>query len=182
MTIVHLHTSNTHYALSHRGIAREIAAISGSKLKIPMEVVKATSKGKDVVKVQLDGKGGCTRYIAGTMKNLTVGPSPKWLADYLKSVGQKSINNLVDISNFMLLEIGHPTHVFDLNKLSKPTIEVKWAKKDENFHALDEVGEKEVEDSTLTIRRRFIKQQQTVSIEDFSKEILDEINDRRVPN
>ena len=131
-------TPDKAFALSHRGIAREIAAISGSKLKIPMEVVKATSKGKDVVKVQLDGKGGCTRYIAGTMKNLTVGPSPKWLADYLKSVGQKSINNLVDISNFMLLEIGHPTHVFDLNKLSKPTIEVKWAKKDENFHALDE--------------------------------------------
>ena len=131
-------TPDKAFALSHRGIAREIAAISGSKLKIPMEVVKATSKGKDVVKVQLDGKGGCTRYIAGTMKNLTVGPSPKWLADYLKSVGQKSINNLVDISNFMLLEIGHPTHVFDLNKLSKPTIEVKWAKKDEKFNALDE--------------------------------------------
>ena len=72
------------------------------------------------------------------MTNLTVGPSPKWLADYLKSVGQKSINNLVDISNFMLLEIGHPTHVFDLKKLSKPAIEVKWAKKDEKFHALDE--------------------------------------------
>ncbi|MDC3287682.1 phenylalanine--tRNA ligase subunit beta, partial [Candidatus Marinimicrobia bacterium] len=104
----------------------------------PMEVVKATSKGKDIVKVVLDKKGGCTRYIAGTMTNLTVGPSPKWLADYLKSVGQKSINNLVDISNFMLLEIGHPTHVFDLKKLSKPAIEVKWAKKDEKFHALDE--------------------------------------------
>ncbi len=67
-----------------------------------------------------------------------MGPSPKWLADYLKSVGQKSINNLVDISNFMLLEIGHPTHVFDLKKLSKPVIEVKWAKKGEKFDALDE--------------------------------------------
>jgi len=86
----------------------------------------------------LDKKGGCTRYIAGTMTNLTVGPSPKWLAEYLKSVGQKSINNLVDISNFMLLEIGHPTHVFDLKKLSKPSIEVKWAKKNEKFDALDE--------------------------------------------
>ena len=131
-------TPDKAFALSHRGIAREIAAMTESKIKTPMEVVKAKSKGKDIVKVVLDKKGGCTRYIAGTMTNLTVGPSPKWLADYLKSVGQKSINNLVDISNFMLLEIGHPTHVFDLKKLSKPAIEVKWAKKDEKFHALDE--------------------------------------------
>lgn len=131
-------TPDKAFALSHRGIAREIAAMSGSKLKSPIEALKATSKSNDVVKVILDKKGGCTRYIAGTMKNLTVGPSPKWLADYLKSVGQKSINNLVDISNFMLLEIGHPTHIFDLKKLSKPMIEVKWAKKGEKFDALDE--------------------------------------------
>ena len=131
-------TPDKAFALSHRGIAREIAAMSGSKLKNPIEVLKATSQSNDVVKVILDKKGGCTRYIAGTMKNLTVGPSPKWLADYLKSVGQKSINNLVDISNFMLLEIGHPTHIFDLKKLSKPMIEVKWAKKGEKFDALDE--------------------------------------------
>ena len=131
-------TPDKAFALSHRGIAREIAAMSGLKIKTPMEIVKATSKGKDIVKVVLDKKGGCTRYIAGTMTNLTVGPSPKWLAEYLRSVGQKSINNLVDISNFMLLEIGHPTHVFDLKKLSKPSIEIKWAKKDEKFDALDE--------------------------------------------
>ncbi|MDG1090025.1 MAG: phenylalanine--tRNA ligase subunit beta [Candidatus Marinimicrobia bacterium] len=131
-------TPDKAFALSHRGIAREIAAMFGLKIKTPMEIVKATSKGKDIVKVVLDKKGGCTRYIAGTMTNLTVGPSPKWLAEYLRSVGQKSINNLVDISNFMLLEIGHPTHVFDLKKLSKPSIEVKWAKKNEKFDALDE--------------------------------------------
>jgi len=131
-------TPDKAFALSHRGIAREVAAMSGAKLKTPMEALKIKSKTKDAVKVVLDKKGGCTRYIAGTMKNLTVGPSPKWLADYLKSAGQKSINNLVDISNFMLLEIGHPTHIFDLKKLSKPTIEVKWAKKGEKFDALDE--------------------------------------------
>ena len=131
-------TPDKAFALSHRGIAREVAAMLGAKLKTPIEVSKIASKGKDLIKVSLDKDGGCTRYIAGIMKNLTVGPSPKWLADYLKSAGQKSINNLVDISNFMLLEIGHPTHIFDLNKLSKPTIEVKWAKKGEKFDALDE--------------------------------------------
>ena len=131
-------TPDKAFALSHRGIAREVAAMSGAKLKTPMKALKIKSKTKDVIKVKLDKKGGCTRYIAGTMNNLTVGPSPKWLSDYLKSAGQKSINNLVDISNFMLLEIGHPTHVFDLKKLSKPVIEVKWAKKGEKFDALDE--------------------------------------------
>ena len=131
-------TPDKAFALSHRGIAREVATIVGSKLKTPINSVKLNPKSKDIVSVELDKKGGCTRYIAGTMKGLKVGPSPKWLAEYLKSVGQKSINNLVDISNFMLLEIGHPTHVFDLKKLAKPAIKVSWAKKGEKFDALDE--------------------------------------------
>ena len=131
-------TPDKAFALSHRGIAREVATIVCSKLKAPISTVKLNSKSKDVVSVDLDKKGGCTRYIAGVMKNVKVGPSPDWLADYLKSVGQKSINNLVDISNFMLLEIGHPTHIFDLNKLDKSAIKVSWAKKGEKFNALDE--------------------------------------------
>ena len=131
-------TPDKAFALSHRGIAREVATIVGSKLKTPINSIKLNPKTKDVISVELDKKGGCTRYIAGTMKGVKVGPSPKWLAEYLKSVGQKSINNLVDISNFMLLEIGHPTHVFDLKKLAKPAIKVSWAKKGEKFDALDE--------------------------------------------
>ena len=171
-------TPDKSFALSHRGIAREIAAMSGSKLKNPIEALKATSKSNDVVKVILDKKGGCTRYIAGTMKNLTVGPSPKWLADYLKSAGQKSINNLVDISNFMLLEIGHPTHIFDLNKLSKPMIEVKWAKKGEKFDALDEESYKLdtdhliITDSVNTIALAGIIGGKDSAVSDTTTEIL----------
>ena len=131
-------TPDKAFALSHRGIAREVATIVESKLKTPISMAKINPKSKEVISVELDKKGGCTRYIAGVMKGVKVGPSPKWLADYLKSVGQKSINNLVDISNFMLLEIGHPTHIFDLQKLDKPAIKVSWAKKNENFNALDE--------------------------------------------
>ena len=131
-------TPDKAFALSHRGIAREIATIVDTKLKTPLSTAELNSKTKDVISVDLDKKGGCTRYIAGIMKGVKVGPSPDWLSDYLKSVGQKSINNLVDISNFMLLEIGHPTHVFDLNKLDKPAIKVSWAKKGEKFKALDE--------------------------------------------
>ena len=171
-------TPDKAFALSHRGIAREVAAMLGAKLKTPIEVSKIASKGKDLIKVSLDKDGGCTRYIAGIMKNLTVGPSPKWLADYLKSAGQKSINNLVDISNFMLLEIGHPTHIFDLNKLSKPTIEVKWAKKGEKFDALDEESYKldtdhlVVTDSVNTIALAGIIGGKDSAVSDTTTEVL----------
>ena len=131
-------TPDKAFALSHRGIAREVAAMIGTTLKTPLSTSELHSKTKDSISIELDKKNGCTRYMAGVMKDVKVGPSPKWLADYLKSVGQKSINNLVDISNFMLLEIGHPTHIFDLKKLAKPAIKVSWAKKGEKFHALDD--------------------------------------------
>ena len=131
-------TPDKAFALSHRGIAREVAAMLGTTLKTPLSVTELSSNTKDNISIELDKKSGCTRYMAGVMKGVKVGPSPKWLADYLKSVGQKSINNLVDISNFMLLEIGHPTHIFDLKKLSTPAIKVAWAKKGEKFHALDD--------------------------------------------
>ena len=131
-------TPDKAFALSHRGIARELAAMIGTTLKTPLSTSELHSNTKDSISIELDKKNGCTRYMAGVMKGVKVGPSPKWLADYLKSVGQKSINNLVDISNFMLLEIGHPTHIFDLKKLAKPAIKVSWAKKGEKFHALDD--------------------------------------------
>ena len=131
-------TPDKAFALSHRGIAREVAAMLQTKLKTPLPTTNLSSNTKDSISIELDKKSGCTRYMAGVMKDVKVGPSPKWLADYLKSVGQKSINNLVDISNFMLLEIGHPTHIFDLKKLSKPAIKVAWGKKGEKFHALDD--------------------------------------------
>ena len=131
-------TPDKAFALSHRGIAREVAAMLEIPLKTPLPTIDLNSNTKDSITIELDKKSGCTRYMAGVMKNVKVGPSPKWLADYLKSVGQKSINNLVDISNFMLLEIGHPTHIFDLKKFSTPAIKVAWAKKGEKFHALDD--------------------------------------------
>ena len=131
-------TPDKAFALSHRGIAREVAAMTGTVLKTPLPMKELNSNTKDSISIELDKKKGCTRYIAGVVKGVKVGPSPKWLADYLKSVGQKSINNLVDISNFMLLEVGHPTHIFDLKKLAKPEIKVSWAKKGEKFHALDD--------------------------------------------
>ena len=90
-------TPDKAFALSHRGIAREIAAKLNKKLKNPLNSKRVIPDSSKKVKVVLDKKGGCPRYIAGVVKGVKVGPSPQWLLDYLKSVGQKSINNLVDI-------------------------------------------------------------------------------------
>ena len=90
-------TPDKAFALSHRGIARELAAKLNKKLKSPLNAKRVIPDSKDRVKVILDKKGGCTRYVAGIVNNVKVGPSPQWLSDYLKSAGQKSINNLVDI-------------------------------------------------------------------------------------
>ena len=132
-------TPDKGFALSHRGIAREIAAMTNQSLKIPFSLQKPKQNASlEKISIDLDSKGGCTRYIGAVMKDVQVGPSPDWLKNYLKSVGQKSINNLVDISNFILLEIGQPTHIFDFSKFKKRTVAVQWAKEKEKYHALDE--------------------------------------------
>lgn len=132
-------TPDKGFALSHRGIAREIAAMTNQRLKIPFSLKKPKQNtALEKIAIDLDAKGGCTRYIGAVMKDVKVGPSPDWLKNYLKSVGQKSINNLVDISNFILLEIGQPTHIFDFSTFKKRTVAVQWAKDREKYHALDE--------------------------------------------
>lgn len=132
-------TPDKGFALSHRGIAREIAAMTNQRLKTPFSLKKPKQNtALEKIAIDLDTKGGCTRYIGAVMKDVKVGPSPDWLKNYLKSVGQKSINNLVDISNFILLEIGQPTHIFDFSTFKKRTVAVQWAKDREKYHALDE--------------------------------------------
>ena len=132
-------TPDKGFALSHRGIAREIAAMTNQRLKTPFSLKKPKQNtALEKIAIDLDTKGGCTRYIGAVMKDVKVGPSPDWLKNYLKSVGQKSINNLVDVSNFILLEIGQPTHIFDFSTFKNRTVAVQWAKDREKYHALDE--------------------------------------------
>ena len=74
----------------------------------------------------------------GNHKKCHVEKSPEWLIDYMKSIGQKSINNIVDISNFVLFELGHPTHIFDYDKLKEKNIRIRKANSGEKIIALDE--------------------------------------------
>ena len=110
-------------ALSHLGIAREIAIKTGRRLQKLEILSNLNPKTKsETVQVHIDDPDGCPRYIAGVVKNVKVGPSPEWMGDALKCAGMRPINNLVDISNYVLLEMGHPTHIFDFEKFPEKTV------------------------------------------------------------
>lgn len=131
-------TPNRPDALSHYGIAREIALKTNRKLIFP-EVKEINPVGtKEQITVNISDPDGCPRYIAGVVDNIKIGPSPTWMKELLESAGQRSINNVVDISNFVLLEMGHPTHIFDIAQIPTNTIGVRRATKGEKFVTLDE--------------------------------------------
>jgi phenylalanyl-tRNA synthetase beta chain len=138
-------TSNRGDCLCHVGLAREVAAASGGKrtLKAPTPPTPPAASGSAVP--QLDGftltngvsNGGCPRFTLRLLKGVKVGPSPAWLKERLESIGQRSINNVVDVTNFVLHELGQPSHVFDAGTLSGKAINVRPAAKGEKLALLD---------------------------------------------
>jgi phenylalanyl-tRNA synthetase beta chain len=126
-------TPNRGDLLSHFGLAREIAALTGKKLKSTARESKIPVKKTGVA---ITSTRECPFFSARKIDNVTVGPSPQWLRAKIESVGIRSINNIVDISNFVMLELGQPTHAFDANKL-KSGINVRLARDGEKFLALD---------------------------------------------
>jgi len=126
-------TPNRGDLLSHFGLAREIAALSGNKLKkTPAEANIETNKSG----VTIAATQECPFFSLRKIDNVKVAPSPQWLRAKLESVGVRSINNIVDISNFVMLELGQPTHAFDADKLTGG-INVRLAHGGEKFLALD---------------------------------------------
>src|SRR5882672_1502878 len=108
-------TPNRGDLLSHFGLAREIAALTGKKLRAetrPFKAVKFANAG-----IKISAPRECPFFSARKIDNVKVGPSPQWLRAKIESVGIRSINNIVDISNFVMLELGQPTHAFDADKL-----------------------------------------------------------------
>ncbi len=130
------------YALSHRGIASEISAILNIPLRNdPLKAAPPPFVQGAGLSVSLDGQKGCDRYIGALIKGVTVGPSPAWLVDLLASVGQRSINNIVDATNFILLGLGQPLHAFDADKLTLAAgaigIGVEESKEQQTIQTLD---------------------------------------------
>lgn len=133
-------TSNRGDCLCHVGLAREIAAATGRALVMPKSpAVKASAtKAASVTSVENQvSAGGCPRFTARVIRGVKIGPSPKWLAEVLEAVGLRPINNVVDVTNFINLELGHPCHVFDLNTLAGKRLVVRLAKQGEPVTALD---------------------------------------------
>ena len=126
-------TPNRGDLLSHFGLAREIAALTDRKLKSAPAKSQADTKESGVT---ISATGECPFFSARRIDNVKVGPSPEWLRAKIESVGIRPINNIVDISNFVMLELGQPTHAFDANKL-RGGIDVRFARDGEKFLALD---------------------------------------------
>ena len=145
-------TPNRPDCLSHIGIARELSAYYGKELKYPETEIKSeiSEKTSDNVKVSIEDSNLSRRYVTRILKNVTVKESPKWLKERIEAVGLRSINNIVDVSNFILIEMNHPNHVFDLNKIDGNEIKVKSAGNEDKLVTLDE-QERELEDGDIVI-------------------------------
>ncbi|MCQ2457839.1 MAG: phenylalanine--tRNA ligase subunit beta [Clostridia bacterium] len=124
--------------LSVWGLARETAVACGTEFKKPeITVTEADGDVHDYVRVDVEANDLCPRYIARVVKNVRVGESPMWLRKYLYGAGMRSINNVVDITNFVMLETGHPMHAFDLDKVDGRHIIVRRAEAGEQITTLD---------------------------------------------
>jgi phenylalanyl-tRNA synthetase beta chain len=132
--------SNRGDCLSHIGLAREIAALTGRPLRLPTFTVSENGTPiASAFKVTVDSLEECPRFTAHLIRDVKIGPSPAWLVKALESVGQRSINNVVDVSNFVLLETGQPSHAFDLDRIGTGRIHVRLAKAGERLTTLDDV-------------------------------------------
>src|SRR5436190_2553609 len=126
-------TPNRSDLLSHFGLAREIAALTGAAAPSLAQVEPARARAGSI---EISATRECPFFSLRKIDDVNVGPSPQWLRTKIESVGIRSINNIVDISNFVMLELGQPTHAFDANKL-RGDINVRVARDGEKFLALD---------------------------------------------
>jgi len=123
----------SHDLLSHFGVAKEIASLLGLKIKENYlhDVNEVISKDNSLeIEIETDN---CRRYMGRIARGIKVGPSPEWMVRLLESIGQRSINNIVDATNYVMFDLGQPIHAFDLEQLSGPKIVVKNAKNDEKI-------------------------------------------------
>jgi phenylalanyl-tRNA synthetase beta chain len=133
-------TSNRPDCMGHLGVARELAAGLDRPMKrdfMPAFTGTASPPGRELVKVTIDDPDLCSRYIGGVIKKVRVGPSPSWLQRRLRACGVRPINNIVDITNYVLLEYAQPLHAFDFAKLAASEIQVRRARQHEKLLCLD---------------------------------------------
>ncbi len=143
-------TPNRGDALSVLGVARDLAAITGAPLTLPR--IEFQEQGEPIdaqAAVDIEHPEGCPRYVARLVKGVTIAPSPLWMADRVSAAGMRPISNIVDITNYVLMELGQPLHAFDFHRLAGRRIVVRLAKDGERFTTLD--GAERVLDSGMLL-------------------------------
>ena len=144
-------TSNRPDCLSHLGIARETAALTGARVTLPESTAKSVEgRAEDFTSVVIEDEDLCPRYAARVVRGVKIGPSPEWLVKRLQAIGQRPINNVADITNFVMHEMGQPLHAFDLATLDEHRIVVRRARAGEKLKTLDGV-ERELDEQMLVI-------------------------------
>jgi len=163
------------------GIAREIAALTGNPLKVPSVKCQVSGEAtQNLVSVRIEDAELCPRYTARIVKGVKIGPSPDWLRSTLEKVGIRSISNVVDVTNYVMLEIGQPLHAFDYHLIAKaadgkPTIVIRRAGAGEKFKTLDN------QERTLTNEMLLIADEQKgIALAGVMGGQNTEINDRTV--
>lgn len=143
--------SNRPDCLSHAGIAREVTVIEKGQMRLPSgHSVKTNGRSEELTSVEIKDPDLCPRYAARLIRGVKIGPSPDWLADRLETIGQRPINNVADITNYVLHEVGQPLHAFDFHKLTGTRIVVRRAIAGEKLKTLDGV-ERTLTDDMLVI-------------------------------
>ena len=144
-------TSNRPDCMSVIGLARETAATFGKKLNVKKPGYKGVSGDiNDIISVKIHNTQLCPRYMAAVVKNVKIGQSPRWLRERLRASGVRPINNFVDITNFVMLEYGHPMHAFDLRYVEGNAINIRNAQQGEKITTLDGI-ERELSSEMLVI-------------------------------
>ena len=134
-------TSNRGDCLSHVGLAREAGAKLGVGLRDPLAQAPAPPRDPtpiaSILRVDNTVPEACPRFTARVIRGVTIGPSPAWLREALESVGQRPISNIVDVTNFLNFELGHPCHAFDLARLGGSALVIRYARDGEKLTTLD---------------------------------------------
>jgi len=133
-------TINRPDCLGHYGVAREVAALGRNRLRpVSPKLAEAKDTAASATRVEIEAPELCGRYTARVLRGVKVQPSPEWLRKRLEALGQASINNIVDATNYVMLELGQPMHAFDLDRLAERRIVVRRARKGEKMRTLDGV-------------------------------------------
>ncbi|NLK61885.1 MAG: phenylalanine--tRNA ligase subunit beta [Fusobacteria bacterium] len=175
-------TPNRPDCLSHIGIARELSAYYGKNIKYPqINIKEIDEKTEDYITIVNEAPDLCKRYVSRVVKNVKIEESPKWLKDKIESIGLRSINNIVDITNFVLMEYGHPLHAFDYDKIEDKKIIIKKASQDEKFITLDSTehtlknGELLIADGKKSVALAGVMGGKNTEVDNNTKNILLEV-------